>query len=469
MTRLAIGRMKATGGKLYFLFYMRFSQVQTKTRAKVPFQAMFRALSYRNYRLFFMGQGLSLIGTWMQQIAMSWLVYRLTGSVLLLGVLGFASQIPSFLLGPFAGVVSDRYNRHRVLLATQTLSMLQAAVLTALVMTDAVTLPWLLGLSAFLGFVNSFDVSSRQAFVVELIDKREDVGNAIALNSSLFNMARLIGPSIAGVLIAAVGEQMCFLINALSYLAVILSLLLMRVKPRVLPSGPARVWQSLTEGFQYVAGFPPIRAILLLLAMISLFGMPFTVLLPVFAKEILQGGANTLGYLMGASGIGALAGALYLARRTTVVGLGRVVVGAAIVMGVALIGFSFTRILALALVFLLLAGLGMIVLMASNNTLLQTIVDEDKRGRVMSFYSMAFFGMTPFGSLIAGWVANRIGVPYTLLGCGVLCLLCIIPFAILLPRLRRMVRPIYERLGILPQVATGLQSAAMMTSPPEGR
>jgi MFS family permease len=446
---------------------MPSSSAHTPARPKVALTDMFRALQYKNYRLFFMGQGLSLIGTWMQQIAMSWLVYRMTESVLLLGVLGFASQLPSFLLGPFAGVVSDRYNRHRVLLATQALSMLQASVLTWLVMTGTVTVPWLLGLSAFLGFVNGFDVSARQAFVVELIDKREDVSNAIALNSSLFNVARLIGPSIAGVLIAAVGEEMCFLINALSYLAVICSLLLMRVPPRALPKGKIRVWQSLQEGYRYVAGFPPIRSILLLLAMISLFGMPFSVLMPVFARDILQGGANTLGYLMGASGIGALAGALYLARRTTVVGLGRVVVGAAMLMGAALICFSFARSLWVAMPFLLLAGLGMIVVMAANNTLLQTIVDDDKRGRVMSFYAMAFFGMMPFGSLMAGLVADRVGVPFTLLGCGVLCLLSIIPFARQLPAMRLLVRPIYERLGILPQVAAGVQAATLMATPPE--
>jgi MFS family permease len=446
---------------------MPSSSAHTPARPKVALTDMFRALQYKNYRLFFMGQGLSLIGTWMQQIAMSWLVYRMTESVVLLGVLGFASQLPSFLLGPFAGVVSDRYNRHRVLLATQALSMLQASVLTWLVMTGTVTVPWLLGLSAFLGFVNGFDVSARQAFVVELIDKREDVSNAIALNSSLFNVARLIGPSIAGVLIAAVGEEMCFLINALSYLAVICSLLLMRVPPRALPKGKIRVWQSLQEGYRYVAGFPPIRSILLLLAMISLFGMPFSVLMPVFARDILQGGANTLGYLMGASGIGALAGALYLARRTTVVGLGRVVVGAAILMGAALICFSFARSLWVAMPFLLLAGLGMIVVMAANNTLLQTIVDDDKRGRVMSFYAMAFFGMMPFGSLMAGLVADRVGVPFTLLGCGVLCLLSIIPFARQLPAMRLLVRPIYERLGILPQVAAGVQAATLMATPPE--
>jgi MFS family permease len=458
--------MKASG-KIMILYRMRSSQANTSTHPKVALADMFRALQYKNYRLFFMGQGLSLIGTWMQQIAMSWLVYRLTDSVLLLGVLGFAGQIPSFLLGPFAGVVSDRYNRHRVLLLTQTLSMLQAGVLTLLVMTNTVTIAWLLGLSAFLGFVNGFDVSARQAFVVELIEKREDVSNAIALNSSMFNVARLIGPSIAGVLIATVGEELCFLLNALSYLAVIGSLLLMRVRPRVLPQGEVRVWQSLQEGYQYVAGFAPIRSILLLLALISLFGMPFSVLMPVFAREVLGGGANTLGYLMGASGIGALIGALYLARRTTVLGLGRVVVGATLLMGSALVCFSFARSLALALAFIFLAGLGMIVVMAANNTLLQTIVDDDKRGRVMSFYAMAFFGMMPFGSLLAGAVADRIGVPYTLLGCGVLCLLSIIPFALQLSALRRMVRPIYERLGILPQVATGVQAATIMTSPPE--
>lgn len=446
---------------------MRSHQTNSHTGSRVALSDMFRALQYRNYRLFFWGQGLSLIGTWMQQIAMSWLVYRLTESVLLLGVLGFASQIPSFLLAPFAGVISDRYNRHRVLLLTQTLSMLQAAVLTLLVMTGAATFPWLLALSAFLGFVNGFDVAARQAFVVELIDKREDVSNAIALNSSLFNAARLIGPSIAGVLIAAVGEQVCFLINALSYLAVLCSLLLMRVKPRLLPQNTTRVWQSLQEGFQYVTGFPPIRSILLLLAMVSLFGMPFSVLMPVFAKDILQGGANTLGYLMGASGIGALVGALYLARRTTVLGLGKVVVGAAVLFGLALICFSFTRSLALALAFIFLAGLGLIVHTAANNTLLQTIVDDDKRGRVMSFYAMAFMGMAPFGSLLAGTVANHLGVPFTLLACGFLCLLSVIPFALQLRAMRKMVRPIYERLGILPQVATGIQAAATMTTPPE--
>jgi MFS family permease len=446
---------------------MSSSQANTTTRRQVPLSEMFRALQYKNYRLFFMGQGVSLVGTWMQQIAMSWLVYRLTNSVFLLGVLGFASQVPSFLFGPFAGVISDRFNRHRILILTQALSMVQASVLTALVLTETATTGWLIGLSVFLGIVNAFDVSARQAFVVSLIPKREDVSNAIALNSSMFNVARLLGPSIAGILIAAVGEGMCFLFNAVSYVAVIFSLFFIKVPPLVLSNKNTQVWRSLKEGFGYAFGFPPIRAIILLIALISLFGMPFSVLMPVFAREILHGGANTLGYLMGASGIGALLGALYLAQRSTVVGLGKIIIGATLILGFGLICFSFTQTLWLALFFIFIVGLGMIVQMAANNTILQTIVDDDKRGRVMSFYSMAFMGMAPFGSLLAGAVADKFGVPYTFLGCGLLCMLSIIPFAIQLPALRQMVRPIYERLGILPQMATGLQSASTLTSPPE--
>jgi MFS family permease len=446
---------------------MSSTQPNTTSRRQVPLSEMFRALQYKNYRLFFMGQGVSLVGTWMQQIAMSWLVYRLTDSVFLLGVLGFASQVPSFLFGPFAGVVSDRYNRHRILILTQALSMVQASVLTALVLTETATTAWLIGLSIFLGIINAFDISARQAFVVSLIPRREDISNAIALNSSMFNVARLVGPSIAGILIATVGEGICFLFNAVSYIAVIFSLLSIKVTLPVVPTKHPEVWRSLKEGFQYAFGFPPIRAIILLIALVSLFGMPFSVLMPVFAREILHGGANTLGYLMGASGIGALLGALYLARRSTVIGLGKIIIGATVLLGFGLILFSFTQTLWLALIFIFITGLGMIVQMAANNTILQTIVDDDKRGRVMSFYSMAFMGMAPFGSLLAGAVAAKIGVPYTLMGCGLMCLVSIIPFAIQLPALRQMVRPIYERLGILPQVATGLQSASALTTPPE--
>jgi MFS family permease len=439
----------------------------TNPAPESKFSAMFRALKYRNYRMFFIGQGISLIGTWMQQVALSWLVYRLTDSVFLLGILGFASQIPSFLLGPFAGVISDRRNKHRILLATQTLSLIQASTLAALVLTDTITVPWIIGLSVFLGIINSFDISARQSFVIELIEDRKDISNAIALNSSMFNLARLIGPSVAGLVIAAVGEGMCFLGNAVSYIAVLGSLLAIKTTPIISEKKQLPVFQSLKEGFTYAFGFAPIRSIILLIASISLFAMPLTVLMPVFARDVLHGNANTMGFLMGASGIGALAGALFLAQRKSVLGLGKVIIFATVLLGAGLIAFSFSRILALSLFCMLFTGYGMIVQMASSNTILQTIVDNDKRGRVMSFYSMAFLGMAPFGSLLSGSLAHQIGVNHTLLVCGILCLAAIIPFALQLPKLQQMVRPIYERLGIIPQVAKGLQTADALTSPPE--
>jgi MFS family permease len=416
---------------------------------------LFRALRHRNYRLFYAGQGVSLIGTWMQQIAISWLVYRLTDSVFLLGIVAFAGQIPAFLLGPFAGVVSDRYHRHRVLLLTQGLSLLQASTLAALVLTDSVAIWHVLALSAFLGIINAFDIATRQAFVVELVEKREDLSNAIALNSSLFNLARLVGPSVAGIIIALVGEGMVFLLNAVSYLAVIFSLTLIRLHGPAPVREKRKVGQVLQEGFRYAFGFPPIRAVILQVALVSFFGMPFSVLMPAFARDVLGGGANTLGFLMGASGVGALMGALYLASRQTVLGLGRVIIGATILFGAGLMAFAFSQILWLSLLLMLLSGIGMMVQMASNNTILQTIVDDDKRGRVMSFYSMAFMGMSPLGGLLAGAVAEQVGVTYTLFGCGFLVMLSALPFAWKLRRLRELVRPIYQKQGILPEVPEG--------------
>lgn len=429
---------------------------------------MFRALQYRNYRLFFMGQGVSLIGTWMQQIAMSWLVYRLTDSVFFLGMVSFANQIPSFLLAPFAGVISDRFNRHRVLLFTQFLLLLQAGTLAALVLTHTVTVPYIMALGVFAGVVNAFDMSARQSFVVQLVEKREDLSNAIALNSSMFNMARLVGPSVAGAIIATVGEGLCFLLNALSYFAVLASLLLMRLPRQERQKQDTQVLKSLGEGFTYAFGFAPIRDLLLLIATLSLFGMPFTVLMPVFARDVLGGDAGTLGLLMGASGVGALLGALYLASRKSVLGLGRVIVVASVLFGLGLMAFALSQTMVFSLLGIFVAGLGMILRMASTNTLLQTIVDDDKRGRVMSFYSMAFMGMAPIGSLLAGWVAEQVGVTYTLLGCGFICLLSIIPFVLNLPHTRPLVVPIYQRLGILPEIAQGLQTASTLSSPPEG-
>ncbi len=430
---------------------------------------MFRALRSRNYRLFFMGQGLSLIGTWMQQIAISWLVYRLTDSVFLLGAVTFANQIPAFVLGPFAGVLADKFNRKYVLLVTQFLSMLQAGTLATLVLTDTVQVWHVLTLMALLGTINAFDIATRQAFVIELVEKREDISNAIALNSSMFNMARLVGPSIAGVLIAWVGEGVCILINAVSYVFVLGSLLSLRLKPFVREIQQSNVWDSLRHGFSYAFGFPPIRALILIVGLISLFGMPFSVMLPVFARDILQGGANTLGYLMGASGLGALTGALFLAQRKSVLGLGKVIIFTMTLFGTALMAFSFSEILWLSLALMLFSGFGMIVTMASCNTLLQTIVDDDKRGRVMSLYATAFMGMAPLGSMLAGSVAEQIGVAYTLLGCGFLCAISVIPFAWNLKRLRLLVQPIYERLGIVPEIATGLRTATKLTAPPGKR
>ncbi|MHC2993109.1 MFS transporter [Pontibacter sp. HJ8] len=426
---------------------------------------MFRALHYRNYRLFFVGQGISLIGTWMQQIALSWLVYRLTDSVFLLGAVTFSSQIPSFILGPFAGVIADRFERRKVLLVTQGLSMLQASTLAVLVLTETIQIWHVLTLSAVLGTINAFDMATRQAFVVQMVDQREDLSNAIALNSSMFNMARLVGPSIAGVLIAAVGEGMCILINAVSYIAVISSLLLMRLKPFERVVTDRKVWQSLQEGLAYTYNFAPIRALILIVALISLFGMPFSVMLPVFARDILHGDANTLGFLMGATGVGALAGAMFLAQRKSVVGLGRVILFTMPLFGVALLAFSFSTVLFVSLLLMLFVGFGMIVTMASCNTLLQTLVEDDKRGRVMSLYATAFMGMAPIGSMLSSSLAEIIGVSYTLAGCGLLCALSAIPFALQRTRLRRMVQPIYERLGIVPEIARGLQVASNLTAP----
>jgi MFS family permease len=410
---------------------------------------IFRALYHRNYRLFFGGQGISLIGTWMQQIAMSWLVYRLTNSAFLLGVIGFSSQICSFFFSPFAGVISDRWNRHRILIATQSLAMVQAFILAALTLTGVIVVHHLILLSFFLGFVNAFDMPTRQAFVVEMVEKREDLGNAIALNSFLFNGARLVGPSVAGILISLLGEGMCFLFNGLSFLAVIIALLAMKMTSNKHNSEKIRVLQGVKEGFAYAFGFPPTRTIIFFLGWISLVGMANTTLMPVFAKDILRGGPQTYGFLMAAIGVGAIIGAIFLASRRNVLGLGRIIVIASGFFGIGLISFSFSHVLWLSLFLLLLTGFGMMVHMASSNTILQTVVDEDKRGRMMSLYVMAFMGMAPFGSLIGGSLAGRIGAPNTLIIGGASCLLASFMFAKKLPLIRKLVRPIYIRKGIL--------------------
>lgn len=410
---------------------------------------MLRAFRYRNYRLFFGGQIVSLTGTWITITATSWLVYRLTGSALLLGVVGFASQIPSFLLTPFAGIFIDRWNRHRLLVATQTASMVISFVLAALTLSNTISIPWLIGVSVFQGIVNAFDMPGRQAFVVTLVEDKRDLGNAIALNSSMFNAARLVGPSVAGAVIAMSSEGWCYLIDGVSYLSVIAALVAMRVPVAVRHEphheSPLEQFQ---EGWRYAWSSRPIRSVLLLIGLICLVGVPYTVLMPVFAAEMLGGGAHTLGFLMTATGGGALLGALWLASRRTIAGLGRNIPIAGVIFSCGLMGFAFSRTLWLSIVLLVVTGFGFIVLVASGNTLVQTIVEDAKRGRVMAFFLMAYFGTTPFGSLVAGAVSARIGAPYTLaIGAG-LCLVGAGWFASGLPALNRDIGPVFSSLGV---------------------
>jgi MFS family permease len=420
---------------------------------------MLRAFSYPNYRLFFGGQIVSLIGSWISMTATSWLVYRLTGSAMALGVVGFAGQIPGFILGPFAGAYLDRWDRHRVLVVTQTISMLQSFALAVLTFSGHITVPAIIALNAVQGMVNAFDMPARQAFLTTMISDREDLANAIALNSSMFNAARLIGPSIAGLMIATAGESWCFFVDGVSYMAVIIALVAMKdVRRMGGHHAHAGIVAHLIEGWRYVFGFRPIRSLILQLAWLCLVAMPFSVLMPVFADEILGGGPYTLGFLMGASGLGALCGALWLTTRKSVVGLGRVILTNTVVFGGGLIGFALSRWLPVSILFMVITGFGMMAQMASTNTVIQTIVEEEKRGRVLSFYTMSFLGTAPFGSLLAGWLSSRIGAPHTVVLSGVLCIATAAWFARELPAIRELVRPIYRRMGILPEVAQGLQT-----------
>ncbi|MEW6621028.1 MAG: MFS transporter [bacterium] len=412
---------------------------------------LFRAFRYRNYSLFFAGQSISLIGIWMQGIAMSWLVYRLTNSALLLGLVGFAGQIPTLLFGFIAGVLVDRYSRHHILIVTQILSMIQALMLAFLVLTGNIQIWQIIGLCIFIGLVNAFDMPARQAFTVELVEKKEDLGNAIALNSSMFNLARLVGPSIAGVLIVYSGEGICFFINAITYLGVIASLFMLKIKPKETKIETSHIGQEMKEGFNYVFGFAPIKCIILLLGLMSLIGMSYVVLMPIFAKDILQGGPQTLGFLMAASGIGALLGGIYLASRKSVLGLKKIIPLSTTIFGLGIIAFSQSKVLWLSLILMLVSGFGMMLQMASANTIIQTIVDDDKRGRVMAVYTIAFMGMLPFGSLLAGGLGSKIGASNTLLISGVSCILGAFFFARKLPLMKEMVQPIYVRMGIIPE------------------
>ena len=408
---------------------------------------MLRAFKYRNYRLFFGGQCVSLVGTWMQSVALSWLVYRLTGSPLLLGIAGFASQAPSLLLAPFTGPAADRFDRRRLLILTQALSMLQAFSLALLVLLGSPQVWQIIALAAVLGVINAFDIPARQSFVVELVERREDLANAIALNSSMFNSARLLGPAIAGVCIAAFGEGVCFLANAFSYLGVIAALVSIRLPAEGRGAKGGRARGGFAEGLRYAFGFPPIKYVILLMAVGSLLGMPYAVLMPAYVREILHGGPRMLGFIMGCSGVGALLGALRLAGRRHPAGLERGIPVFTGIFGLGLLAFSFSTSFALSAFLLGCASFGMISFMASGNTVIQTLVEDDKRGRVMALYSVAFMGMAPFGSLLAGWAASRIGVAHTMALSGLFVLAGAAGFSLKLKGISAHAAPVYSRLG----------------------
>jgi MFS family permease len=411
---------------------------------------IFRSLRYRNYRLFFGGQGVSLIGTWMQRIAMPWLVYNLTGSAVLLGIVSFAGQVPTFILAPFAGVLTDRWNRYYVLIASQILAMLQALILTILYYTDTIRMWNIMVLSVIWGIFNAFDVPSRQSLVIEMVDKKEDLGNAIALNSLMFNGARLIGPSVAGLLLISAGEGLCFLLNTLSYLFVIGSLLAMRVNPGKPENRNTHIFRDLADGFNYASGFAPIKHVIILLAVVSFMSMSYVVLMPVFAGEVLNGDSQTFGFLVGAAGFGALLGAVYLASKKEILRLGRIIPVAAMIFGLGIIALALTRVIIVSVILMVIAGMGIMLHTAASNTILQTIVEDDKRGRIMSFYTMAIMGTAPFGSLLAGYLAKLIGTPATIFAGGVVCILAAFLFYRKLPGLKDIARPVYIKLGVIP-------------------
>ncbi len=417
---------------------------------------MFSALRSRNYRLFFIGQGTSLVGTWMQGVGSAWLVFRLTHSPFLLGVAGFADQVPHAVIAPFTGVLIDRWNRHRVLVITQSLAMVQALALAVLALAGVATVWEVIALNVVLGLVNAFDLPARQAFNVEMVDRREDLPNAIALNSSLVNGARLVGPAAAGLLIGAFGEGACFAANAASFLVILLCLKAMRLRA---PGRPARtreggLWARFAAGLRYVRAHAPIRAVLLLMGFTGLVGLAFSTLLPVVARDVLGGGPHTFGFLTSASGIGSLAGALTIARRRGVLGLGGVIAASLAVFGAGVVGLALSRVFWLSLLALTVAGFGAIRMIASCNTLVQTLVDDDKRGRVMSLYALAFLGTAPFGSLLMGAMAHRLGAPFTLAISGSVLLLTAAAFARRIPALSTAAIPHYRRRGLLPRTGS---------------
>ena len=418
----------------------------------------FPAFRSRNYRLYFAGQSISLIGTWMTRVATSWLVYRLTDSAFLLGVVGFLGQIPALFLSPLAGVWVDRWDRHQAMVITQAMAMVQSLALAVLTLTHTINMPWIFFLTFLQGVINTFETPARQSFVIQMIDDRSALSNAIALNSSIVNAGRLVGPAIAGIVIAWVGEGYCFLIDGVSYIAVLYSLLAMKNLLPGLRNPPRHIGHELVEGWRYIVASPAIRWILLMLGLVSLIGMPFTVLMPIIADKVLGGGAHTLGFLTAATGLGALACAVALAMRDSVRGLGKWLGIAAAILGVSLILFGLSRSFWWSMVLMFGAGYGMMQQIVTSNTILQTIVADDKRGRVMSFYSMSVFGFLPIGSLFAGMLASWMGAPNTLILGGALCLLASVWYFGRLPEIRRVIRPVYIEMGIMDDPAAAIEA-----------
>jgi MFS family permease len=411
-----------------------------------------RALRHRNFQLFVFGQSISLIGTWMTRLATSWLVYHLTHSALLLGIVSFAGQVLTFALSPFAGVWVERLDRRQLLLWTQVAAAIQSLALAALTLANVITLREIIALTALQGFINAFDMPGRQSFLVQMVEDRRDLSNAIAINSSMANGGRLIGPAIAGLIIGAFGEGWCFLIDGVSYLAVIASLLLMRIQPLNIRRNAASLLEQMHEGWHYVRTFRPIRTILVLFSLLTLMGYSYSVLLPVFAGQVLGGGAYTLGWLTAATGIGALVSGLSLAVRKSVVGLTHMLQIAGAMLGGGLILFGLSRTLWLSLVLMVFVGFGLMQCAAASNTIIQSLVPEDKRARAMSYYTMAFFGAAPLGSLLAGALAHRIGAPGTVILAGAFCIAATLWFTFALPKIRAIMWPIYQEMGLLPEL-----------------
>lgn len=429
---------------------------------KQAFSHILVSLKTKNFRLYFSGMCISLIGTWMQQIAMSWLVYELTGSVLLLAAITFVAQIPILIATPFMSVFVDRFNRHTILLFTQSLSALQALLLAWLTLADLVQVWHLLALSLFIGLINALDNPTRQAFYPSLVPK-ENLSNAIALNSAVINGSRLIGPAVGGVLIGIFGEGLCFLINGISYLGVIIALLYMRLPAFHKKQNKQHVWKDLQEGFQYVAHHIPIRTLLILMAAISFFGLPLMTFLPAYVKDILRGESELLGLLLSAIGVGSFTAAIYLAARKSVLGLGKIVMSAALLLGSTLIILSFITVPWMATLVCIPAGFCLIITVASINTLLQTLSDEDKRGRVMGYLAMTFTGIAPVGSMLLGILEKYTGLPFIILLSGIVCIIAGILFGHYRPLIRKHARPIYIEKGILEEIVQGIRSAEKQT------